>query len=210
MTEINACKLACPAPVLLVRDIVEKEGPDQIRIIVDNDAARQNVTRFLESRAYAVSVEIDGEFFRITGRRGSELLKEPSLERSPSQAGSVLLSRSPDHADKKVMVMITTDRIGFGDDELGKKLMISFIRTCREMGRELWRLVFLNNGVKLAVDDSAVIPELTALEKEGITILVCGTCLTHFNLLDQKKVGQTTNMLDIVTAMQLADKVIGF
>jgi len=46
------------------------------------------------------------------------------------------------------------------------------------------------------------------LEKDGIHILVCGTCLTHFNLLDQKQVGETTNMLDIVTAMQLADKVI--
>jgi hypothetical protein len=38
--------------------------------------------------------------------------------------------------------------------------------------------------------------------------LACGTCLDHFNLLDSKQVGETTNMLDIVTAMQLADKVI--
>jgi len=44
--------------------------------------------------------------------------------------------------------------------------------------------------------------------KQGLHILVCGTCLTHFNLLDKKQVGNTTNMLDIVTAMQLADKVI--
>lgn len=204
MKEIDARKLACPAPVLLARDMVEKEGPEQIRIIVDNAAARQNITRFLESMAYATSVEIDGEFFRITGRRGAE----PIQEKTPEPVAPVGPSKSPDHADKKVMVMITTDRIGYGDDELGKKLMISFIKTCGEMGRDLWRMVFLNNGVKLAVDDSAVIPELTALEKEGITILVCGTCLTHFNLMEKKKVGQTTNMLDIVTAMQLADKVI--
>jgi hypothetical protein len=37
---------------------------------------------------------------------------------------------------------------------------------------------------------------------------VCGTCLNHFNLIERKQVGETTNMLDIVTAMQLADKVI--
>ncbi|MBW2410410.1 MAG: sulfurtransferase-like selenium metabolism protein YedF, partial [Deltaproteobacteria bacterium] len=42
----------------------------------------------------------------------------------------------------------------------------------------------------------------------GRKILVCGTCLDHFGLLDQKQIGETTNMLDIVTAMQLADKVI--
>ena len=42
----------------------------------------------------------------------------------------------------------------------------------------------------------------------GCSILVCGTCLDHFGLLDRKQVGDTTNMLDIVTSMQLADKVI--
>ncbi len=76
------------------------------------------------------------------------------------------------------------------------------------MGDELWRLVFVNNGVKLAIKDSEVLPILKEYEKAGLYILVCGICLTHFNLLDKKQVGETTNMLDIVTAMQLADKVI--
>lgn len=206
MVEIDARKLACPAPVLLTRDAIEKETPGQIAIIVDNDAARQNVTRFLESRSYETCVDQDGENFRVTGRTDSE---------SPAASLSLIASGaepaiSPDSVEKKIMVMITTDRIGFGDDELGKKLMISFIKTIREMGRELWRLVFLNNGVKLTVSGSEVLSELAALEKEGIVILVCGTCLAHFDLMDQKAVGQTTNMLDIVTAMQLADKVIGF
>ena len=76
------------------------------------------------------------------------------------------------------------------------------------MGPELWRLVFINNGVKLTIDGSEVLKDLKQYEESGLTILVCGTCLNHFNLLDQKQVGETTNMLDIVTAMQLADKVI--
>ncbi|MBW1767386.1 MAG: DsrE family protein, partial [Deltaproteobacteria bacterium] len=58
------------------------------------------------------------------------------------------------------------------------------------------------------IEGSDVLPVIQELENDGIHILVCGTCLTHFNLLDQKQVGETTNMLDIVTAMQLADKVI--
>jgi hypothetical protein len=76
------------------------------------------------------------------------------------------------------------------------------------MGNELWRLVFVNNGVKLTIDGSDVLKDLNEYEKGGLKILVCGTCLDHFNLLDRKQVGETTNMLDIVTAMQLADKVI--
>ncbi len=76
------------------------------------------------------------------------------------------------------------------------------------MGDELWRLVFVNNGVKLTIGGSEVLDVLKEYEKEGLTIMVCGTCLNHFDLLDKKEVGDTTNMLDIVTAMQLADKVI--
>jgi selenium metabolism protein YedF len=86
--------------------------------------------------------------------------------------------------------------------------MVNFLRTLKEMGSELWRLVFVNNGVKLTIDGSEVLDNLKEYEEEGLKILVCGTCLNHFKLLEKKQVGETTNMLDIITAMQLADKVI--
>jgi len=66
----------------------------------------------------------------------------------------------------------------------------------------------VNNGVKLTIDSAETLPILQDLAAEGITILVCGTCLDHFKLLERKQVGETTNMLDIVTAMQLADSVV--
>ena len=109
---------------------------------------------------------------------------------------------------KKILVMCTADRMGSGDDILGKKLMINLIRTLKEMGPDLWRLVLVNNGVKLAIEGSEVLEDLKSLEQDGLKILVCGTCLNYFKLLEKKRVGETTNMLDIVTAMQLADKVI--
>jgi selenium metabolism protein YedF len=85
---------------------------------------------------------------------------------------------------------------------------MNFIGTLKEMGPELWRLILLNGGVKLTVEGSECLSELQTLEKKGIHILVCGTCLNHFGLLEKKQVGETTNMLDIVTAMQAADKVV--
>ena len=100
------------------------------------------------------------------------------------------------------------DRLGRGDDVLGTKLMASFISTLKEMGPDLWCVVMLNAGVKLAVAGSEVLAGLQDLEHSGVRLLVCGTCLTYFKLLEAKQVGETTNMLDIVTAMQLADKVI--
>ncbi len=198
MKTVDARGLACPAPVLQTKDAIEKENAASLTIIVDNEAARENVSRFLGSKNYAVSVtEKDGDFY-ITGQGDPDVTDEKSI---------------PDTGDdetEKIMVMVTSDCVGHGDDELGSKLMISFIKTLKEMGPSLWRLVLVNGGVKLAIEASEMLPDLQALDASGIKILVCGTCLTHFDLMDKKQVGETTNMLDIVTALQLADKVVNF
>jgi len=198
MTAALDCRgLACPAPVLQTKQKIEREKLSEISVIVDNQASKENVSRFLGSQKFEVSVEQKGSVFTITGKRGTGT---PATE--PPVAPLA------DSEKKKIMVMIATDRMGFGDDDLGKKLIVSFVKTLKEMGGELWRLVFVNNGVKLTTAGSEVLDVLKEYSEEGLTILVCGTCLTHFNLLDKKEVGETTNMLDIVTAMQLADKVI--
>ncbi len=196
MKEIDARGLACPAPVIQTKEVIENEHPDNVLVIVDNEAAKQNICRFLESQKYEASAEKQGDEFHITGNLKPEA---DSCEIMPDtqEAGS-----------QKIMILVATDRIGFGDDDLGKNLMINYIKTLNEMGKDLWRLIFVNNGVKLSIEGSAVLQDLKDLEAGGVHILVCGTCLNHFNLLDQKKVGETTNMLDIVTSMQLADKVI--
>jgi selenium metabolism protein YedF len=196
MKAIDCRGLACPAPVLTAKEAIEREGLNELSIVVDNEAAKQNVSRFLKSQHFEVSVQEDGNDFRVTGRREGPLRPEPPV------------AEAPETARKKIMVMVGTERMGHGDDELGAKLMVNFLKTLKEMGPDLWRLVFVNNGVKLTISGSEVLPVLKELEDGGVTILVCGTCLTHFNLLDEKQVGETTNMLDIVTAMQVADTVI--
>lgn len=111
-------------------------------------------------------------------------------------------------ATKKTLVLLATDRLGRGDEELGRKIVLNFLKTVQEMGGELWRLVLLNGGVKLAVAGSEVLPQLQELARAGVGIHVCGSCLEAFGLLENKKVGDTANMLDLVTSMQVADKVI--
>ncbi len=194
--EIDARKLSCPAPVIMTKDAVEKNHPMQITIIVDNEAAKQNVSRFLQSKGYGVETHSKGKDFVVTGVRSDATPQSCDIF-PESQPGS-----------KKIMVMVATDRLGYGDDDLGFKLMMNFIKTLKEIQPELWKLVFVNNGVKLAVEGSPLLSDLKQLALTGTDILVCGTCLNHFQLLEKKQVGETTNMLDIVTAMQLADKVI--
>jgi selenium metabolism protein YedF len=196
MKQIDARGLACPAPVLQTKAALQAEKPDSLSVILDNAASQQNVQRFLESQGFSTALEQNGADYLVTGTRGSAPREQPRPS-AEKKSGT-----------QKIMILCATDRMGFGDDELGLKLMVNFLRTLKEMGPELWRLVFVNNGVKLAIDGSEVLDDLKTLENGGLKILVCGTCLTYFNLLERKQVGETTNMLDIITAMQLADKVI--
>ncbi|MFH1153097.1 MAG: sulfurtransferase-like selenium metabolism protein YedF [Pseudomonadota bacterium] len=202
IVDIDAIGLACPAPVLKTKEAIEKQGAAHVRIRVDNEAAAENVSRFLSFSGFSVSVDTQGSQSVIEGVRGGT----PSQDTAPAPGKDT----DPPEAFQKIMVLISSGTMGHGDDELGKKLMVSFMKTLKEMGKDLWRLVFVNNGVKLTVLGSDLLTDIQDLEKEGVHVLVCGTCLTHFNLLDLKRVGDTTNMLDIVTSMQLADKVIQF
>lgn len=188
--------LACPNPVLKTKQLIDRGNVERLTVVVDNEAAGENVRRFLVRGGYQVRTERGGEVIAVSGSR------------SQQAACEIALPEAAEKSEQKVLVLVGADRLGRGDDELGTKLMISFLATLKEMGSSLWRLVLLNSGVKLAVEDSAALPALQELEREGISVLVCGTCLNHFELLERKKIGETTNMLDIVTSMQLANRVI--
>ncbi|MCB2218279.1 MAG: sulfurtransferase-like selenium metabolism protein YedF [Desulfobulbaceae bacterium] len=196
---LDARGLTCPSPVLLVKDALEAETvPQSLSVQVDNEAARENVTRFLQSRGFTVNSTADEDDWVITATGGAAGAPAPEAVPRPAPAAGT----------RKIMVVVAATAMGRGDDVLGEKLLISYLKTLEEMGPELWRLVFINGGVKLTVTGSPVLEELQAYERNGLLILACGTCLEHFKLTADKQVGQTTNMLDIVTAMQLADSVI--
>jgi selenium metabolism protein YedF len=196
---IDARGLTCPAPVLLVKESVEREKAQEIEVLVDNEASLENVGRFLSVKGYLVSDGPEGKDYRITARRtgAAEINEQPTNHPVAIEARG-----------RKILVVVTSDRIGRGDDVLGVKLMISYLKTLKELGGELWQLIFVNSGVKLTTATSPVLEDLQQYEQQGVVVLACGTCLEHFQLTAEKKVGGTTNMLDIVMAQQLADKVV--
>ena len=202
MTDISIdCKgLPCPQPVLRCKEAVEKDAPAKLVIIVDNDPARENVSRFLTMQGYAVQAEQSGAEYIVTG------LRESGAE---SEECAVMAEAEAQAGDKdKILVFVPTDVVGSGDDELGAGLMYNFMVTLKELGDELWRIVLVNGGVKLSVPGHRCFEELKKFEESGVSILVCGTCLEFFGLTDQRGVGDVTNMLDVVTSFQLASKTI--
>ena len=200
---INCQNLSCPQPVIRCRQAVT-DGAKSIVVLVDNQAACENVSRYLASQNFSLSLDEQGVLTAITARCSAE---------SPQKSTESLPAHDPSSAEKgqagrKIVLLLTSPVIGTGDDELGAKLMNNFLTTLPEVEPELWQIILLNGAVALATFNSSALPLLKKLESCGAQVLVCGACLTHFRLMPQKAVGKTTNMLDVVTALQLADSVI--
>lgn len=198
MKEVDCRGLACPGPVVACGRIVKQEAPAALRVLVDNPAAEENVGRFLRTSGYAVSSERMGDaLWRIEASRDAGGTPEAATQQPAASA-----------VRGKTLVLITTETLGRGDDTLGAKLMDNFLATLPELGDALWRIVLLNGGVRLAARSGKALDSLRALEAAGVSILVCGTCLDFYQLLEKRAVGQTTNMLDVVSSLALADKII--
>lgn len=196
-TKVDACGLVCPAPILLVKDVLEKGKPQQLTVLVDNPASFENVNRFLNAKGYVVATSQDGEVYSLSAQH-----------RQQEDKADIPQETDGEQPRQKMLVLVTTDCLGSGDDLLGRKLMAAYLKTLKELGPDLWQIIFVNGGVKLTTAASPALEDLLEYEKAGVIILACGTCLEHFGLTREKKVGSTTNMLDIVTATQLADKTI--
>ncbi len=201
INELDCRGMECPAPVLKVRDALAEVPSNDIFVLVDNEAARQNVSRFLEHQGFQVSSEEDGGLFRVHGRREEGLNSSAQLPTPPAPVRSRGES-------KKIMVLITGVHMGHGDDGLGDMLMFNFIKTLKEMSPDLWRVAFVNSGVSFIAEGSEAVPFLRELAENGVQVMACGACLAYFHILDKMQVGEVTNMLEIVTGMQLADSVV--
>ena len=99
------------------------------------------------------------------------------------------------------VVLIQSEGLGRGDDKLGHMLMANFLRLMGENGEKPGTIVFWNTGVKLACEGSRMLDYLQKLERQGVTILSCTTCLEYFDLADKLRVGKPTNMMASIQSM---------
>jgi intracellular sulfur oxidation DsrE/DsrF family protein len=105
------------------------------------------------------------------------------------------------------IVIVNTDGMGQGDAALGQRLLGNFLGKARRLP-DLEALCFYNAGVKLLCADSPVLQHLAALSDAGVELVACGTCVDHFQLTGELRVGTVTGMDDIVGRMARATKVI--
>lgn len=194
--------LPCPQPVLNTRKALKETGGPVVSI-VDNEAARENVTRFARTQGYEVEAAEEGGVWRLTISRpgaGQPL--------QPQRAGEAGVGSGEMDADGVHVILVGTDRLGRGSDELGTVLMRSFLYTLTQLSSPPDVMIFVNAGVNLTTEGSPVLGELHRLQDGGTEILSCGTCLDYFGLRDRLVVGRVTNMYEIVETLTSARRVL--
>jgi len=110
--------------------------------------------------------------------------------------------------DSDTVLMITRYGMGNAEPELMLKVLGTYLRLVNENNILPAAICFYTDGVKLAVTGSPVLDTLRSLESKGVRLILCNTCLNHFNLIDEVQVGIVGGMADVIEAQRLAAKVI--
>ncbi len=188
MKEVDARGLPCPRPVIETKKALEEIKEGSLTVIVDRPEASDNVQRFAKSQGCKVKVSQKKGVFRITIDKTQNTKAE---------------ARKSDD-----VVFITTDHLGTGDDRLGEILMKAFLKTIWDNEPKPAKIIFINSGVRLTTEGFEVLGTLKLLEEDGVQIFSCGTCLEYYGIKEDLRVGQVTNMYEIVHSLMDASKVI--
>ena len=188
--KIDARGLPCPQPVVLTKKVIEKMEKGTVEVTVDSETSSENILRFATSIGCVASVKREKDNFIVRIEKMQTVFKKENWQ------------------DGMISVFIRSDSIGRGNDALGKILMRAFLPTLIETQPHPKRVIFMNAGVKLTVEGSEVIDSLIEIEKAGVKLLVCGTCLDFYGIKDRLKVGKVSNMFEIVNLLFNSDKVI--
>lgn len=187
---LDARGLACPVPVVNTKKLLDSMGIGSVTTIVDNDAAKENLLTLAKGMGCEVEVQEKGNeyYIQITKR-------ETTIQ-------------TQEHGNGNTVIYISSDKMGQGSSELGELLMKSFFYALVESESIPQTILFLNSGVNLACENSPILEYLVNIEKRGVEVLSCGTCLDYYKIKEKLCVGRITNMYTILEKMTQADKVI--
>lgn len=193
--------LNCPEPVLRAKAFLDQGTGEPFVVVVDNEASRENVLRFGRNQGREVSAvtEDDGSFtislIPGAGQDAAERFNEADY-RCDLPGGTNLV------------YVIPSDSMGQGSEELGWALLQTYVTTIAAVSPLPSHILLYNGGVKLVTTEGKALEALQNLEKKGVVIWCCGTCLEFFKLEKQRKAGTITNMYDIMATMASAGRLV--
>lgn len=192
--QIDARGELCPKPVIMTKKELDKLVEGTLTTIVDNEVAKENVSKLAASMGLSYTVDkIQENEFYIHINKITTVIKE--------------IENVSEKLSKQMTIAIGSNVMGKGEEELGKILMKSFIYTVKETAPYPGNIVFYNSGVYLTCEGSPVLDDLLALIEEGVEIQSCGTCLDYYNLKDKLVLGDISNMYSIYEKMKNANTI---
>jgi hypothetical protein len=111
-------------------------------------------------------------------------------------------------ASNSTLIVINQDGMGQADTELQHKLITTYLTLLDDNGVLPGAICFYTDGIKLALEGSPVLDLLQSLESKGVRLILCKTCIDHFDVANKVRVGIVGGMTDIISAQWAADKVI--
>lgn len=192
MDNIINCKgLNCPEPVINTKKYFDSINQGEGTVIVDNEVAKNNIIKFAKNNNYL-----------------SEIIKKESELYYIKVVKEACNTKDKDLLNDGYTILVTTDKLGEGSEELGKILMKSYFYALSESDKLPTDIIFLNSGVFLTTEGSQILNILEDMSKKGIVISSCGTCLDFYNLKEKLKLGEISNMYFIVEKINNSTKVI--
>lgn len=200
---IDARGIPCPKPVLMAEEALSKISEGIIEVLVDNEASAHNLSRFAtKSALYSETIKEDN-YWRVKIVKGYPCEIDRTLEQQSSRAVESVDTLKP----SAYFLVVATDTMG-KEEELGKVLMKAFFETMKVTKEIPHTMFFLNAGVKLTTINEEIVPILKEIEALGVEIFSCGTCLKHYNLESELKVGYRGTTNHIVEGMKDFQKTV--
>ncbi len=199
MQEVDGKGLLCPQPLILTRKALKSSQPGETLVIeCDNKTAFQNIMTYLKDQSLSPSGSEERGIFKI------EVLNhvvstDPLRELASLDAAS---------CSSAYVVVVSSERMGEGDPQLGTILMKGFLNALNEQPVLPTHVIFYNSGAKLVTHESGVISSLQTLEECGVEILVCGACVDFYDLKSSLAVGSISNMFTITETMAKTGHVV--
>lgn len=216
MKQLDERGKQCPMPVIEAKQALENAEPgEMIEVIVDNEIAVQNLTKMAKHKQLKSVSQKKGEReFSVVieagekGRETAETVQAESVQKEQVEAEPEVTACAPDGKTKGLIVVLSSDQMGSGDEVLGKLLMKGFVYALSHQEQLPEKVLMYNSGAFLSCEGSDSLEDLRELEAQGVEILTCGTCLNHYHLEDKLQVGGVTNMYDITESLLQAKQII--
>ena len=192
----------CPAPLIATkRALKESAVGESFTVLTDNQISFNNLSRFLKDNNTDFQVNETGGVWTLT-------ITKTTGEVAQTKAEDYCASSISHFLKGNFIVVLASDKMGEGDDELGHLLMNNFIKALKDLDRLPQKMVFYNNGVKLVTYGSPVVEHLKDLEKMGVELLLCATCVNHYSIESIVAAGTLSNMYAIAEVMASAGNII--